>query len=70
MIVLPGHNVGARGSGRKGPAPLIDKIGAVKIQLDHFFVQRPPPDAEGFRRSRGQIAAELNRAMARGRRNL
>lgn len=27
------------------------------------------PDAEGFRRSRGQIAAELSRAIARGNRN-
>lgn len=28
------------------------------------------PDVQGFRRSRGQIAAEMNRAMARGRRNM
>lgn len=28
------------------------------------------PDAAGFRRSRGQIAAELNRAIAHGQRNL
>ncbi|WP_111735026.1 phage tail tape measure protein [Roseovarius amoyensis] len=27
------------------------------------------PDAEGFRRSRGQVAAELSRAIARGNRN-
>ncbi|WP_316014557.1 phage tail tape measure protein [Roseobacter sp. HKCCA0434] len=28
------------------------------------------PDAEGFRRSRTQIAAEMSRAMSRGRRNM
>ena len=28
------------------------------------------PDVEGFRRSRSQVAAEMNRAIARGRRNL
>jgi hypothetical protein len=27
------------------------------------------PDVEGFRRSRSQIAAEMARAMGRGRRN-
>jgi phage-related minor tail protein len=27
------------------------------------------PDAEGFRRSRSQIAAEMSRALARGARN-
>lgn len=28
------------------------------------------PDAEGFRRSQSQVAAEMNRAIQRGRRNL
>jgi hypothetical protein len=28
------------------------------------------PDAAGFQRSQSQIAAEMNRAIARGRRNL
>jgi hypothetical protein len=28
------------------------------------------PDAEGFRRSQSQIAAEMTRALQRGRRNL
>jgi hypothetical protein len=27
------------------------------------------PDAEGFRRSQSQIAAQMNRALARGQRN-
>ena len=33
-------------------------------------MQVSTPDAEGFRRSRGQIAAQLSRAIARGQRNL
>jgi phage-related minor tail protein len=28
------------------------------------------PDAEGFRRSQSQVAAEMSRAIQRGRRNL
>ncbi len=28
------------------------------------------PDAEGFRRSQSQVAAEMSRAISRGRRNL
>ncbi|GAB4283426.1 MAG: phage tail tape measure protein [Roseovarius sp.] len=35
----------------------------------HVVMNVHTPDAEGFRRSRGQIAAELGRAIARGSRN-
>ncbi|TDL79558.1 phage tail tape measure protein [Palleronia sediminis] len=41
--------------------------GAGPVQV---VVNVSTPDAEGFRRSRGQIAAEMSRALARGRRNL
>ena len=35
----------------------------------HVVMHTPPPDVEGFRRSQGQIAAQLSRALARGNRN-
>jgi phage-related minor tail protein len=36
----------------------------------HVTMNISTPDAEGFRRSQSQVAAEMSRAIARGRRNL
>jgi phage-related minor tail protein len=36
----------------------------------HVTMNISTPDAEGFRRSQSQVAAEMNRAIQRGRRNL
>jgi phage-related minor tail protein len=36
----------------------------------HVTMNVATPDAEGFRRSQSQVAAEMSRAIARGRRNL
>jgi phage-related minor tail protein len=36
----------------------------------HVTMNISTPDAEGFRRSQSQVAAEMSRAIQRGRRNL
>jgi len=51
----PDGKLGVRGAGGGNPVNVVMNIST--------------PDADGFRRSQGQIAAQLGRAIGRGQRN-